>query len=152
MKNLLITLFVCTSTYLCADAQTLVLYHADGTTTDVHLLQKPKIQFNNDKVIITSSVLDMDYPKEDVLKFSYKGFASDIQIPSINMEYSREVGLLVFHGIEESDKIVVYNDKGIRLPINLIRQGNDICLPLTDIPSGVYVLSVNGKTSKFLKP
>lgn len=133
-------------------AQTLVLHHADGTTTDVQLYLMPRIQFQNDRVLITSSVLDMDYPKENVLRFSYKDVTNGIEAVKNKAEFSRENGQLVFHGIQQSDKVAVYNVSGIRVPVTLIRQGNDVSLPLSAIPSGGYVLNVNGRTSKFTKP
>jgi hypothetical protein len=133
-------------------AQTLVLHHADGTTTDVELYTMPKIQFQNDKVLITSTVLDMEYPKENVLRFSYKGVANSIQLPKADADYSRENGQLVFHHIRQTDKVAFYDAKGIRVPVRLVRSGNDVTLSLASIPSGVYVLSVNGRTSKFSKP
>lgn len=133
-------------------AQTLVLHHADGSTTDVELFTMPKVQFKNDKVVITSTVLDMEYPKENILRFSYKGVTNAIQSPKAEANYSREDGQLLFRGIKSADKVAVYNAKGIRVPVRLTRSGDDVSLPLSAIPSGVYVLSVNGRTSKFTKP
>ena len=154
-QSKLILLVVCLMTLTgisTASAQTLVLHHADGTTTDVELYLMPRIQFQNDHVLITSSVLDMDYPKENVLRFSYKWPTNDVKAVKRDADYSRENGQLVFHGIDQTDKVTVYNINGIRVPVRLIRSGNDVTLPLASIPSGVYVLSVNGRTSKFAKP
>ena len=151
----MISLVVCLIAFIgvsTASAQTLVLHHADDTTTDVELYLMPRIQFQNDHVLITSSVLDMDFPKENVLRFSYKVVTNDVKAVKRDADYSRENGQLVFHGIDQTDKVAVYNMNGIRVPIRLIRSGNDVTLPLASIPSGVYVLSVNGRTSKFSKP
>ncbi len=57
---------------------TLVLWHKDGTTTDVQLNLKPKVEFTDDKIIITSNVLNMEYPKSDILRFTYKESGTDI--------------------------------------------------------------------------
>ncbi len=152
MKPRVLSLLILAFSSIFIQAQTLIIHHNDGTMTNVALYLKPRVVFDGELVRITSAVLDMEYPKENVLKFSYEGMANDIQIPFADAEHSSEAGQLVFHGIEGTDKVAVYNDKGIRLHLNLVRQGNDICLPLADIPSGVYVLSVNGKSSKFLKP
>lgn len=134
------------------NAQTLVLHHADGTTTDVELFTMPTVQFQNDKVVITSTVLDMEYPKDNILRFSYKGVTNDVKAVKRDADYSRENGQLVFRGIKSTDNVAVYNAKGIRVPVAFTHQGNDATLPLSAIPSGVYVLSVNGRTSKFTKP
>ena len=90
-------------------AQTLVLHHANGTTTDVELYNMPLIQFDGDKVTITSTVLDMEYPKENVLRFTYRGSADAIKTVKADANYSLEDGQLVFHGIKQSDDVAVYN-------------------------------------------
>lgn len=132
-------------------AQSLVLHHANGTTTDVELYKMPQVKFQDDKVLITSTVLDMEFSKFDVLKFTYKGGASGITSPSVKASYTQEDGRIVFHGINATDKLVVYALNGIRVPVNFQRSGSYASLPLASIPSGVYVLSINGRTSKFTK-
>ena len=152
MKKVVFTLLLFLSAHLSMEAQTLVLHHADGTTTDVQLYLMPRIQFQNDRVQITSSVLDMEYPKDNILRFSYKGVTNDVKAVKRDADYSRENGQLVFRGIKSTDNVAVYNAKGIRVPVRLTRSGDDVSMPLSAIPSGVYVLSVNGRTSKFTKP
>ena len=131
---------------------TLVLWHADGTTTDVALYLMPKVEFRNDKVLITSTVLDMEYPKADILRFSYKGNGTGIATPKTEADYSQESDRLIFHGIESTDKVAIYTTNGIRVPAQLTAAGDGVTLSLSSIPQGVYVLSVNGKTSKFTRP
>lgn len=133
-------------------AQTLVLHHADGTTTDVELYTQPQVLFENDKVLIISTVLNMEFPKDNVLRFTYKGSSLAIASPHADADYSHEGGQLVFHGIKTMDKIAVYTANGIRVPVRITHTGSDAVLSLSQIPSGVYVLSVNGRTSKFTKP
>ena len=133
-------------------AQTLVLHHADGTQTDVQLLTQPRVTFENDKLLITSSVIYMEYPKEDILRFTFKSSTTGIRSAQGKTDYTREGGLLVFHGIKSGDKVAVYTLKGIRVPVRLNHRGNDATLSLASIPSGAYLLQVNGRTSKFTKP
>lgn len=133
------------------NAQTLVLHHANGTTTDVQLYTMPQVKFEGDKVLITSTVLDMEYPKTDVLRFTYKGGTLAISSPKDKANVSQENGQLIFYGIKSSDKIAVYTANGIRIPTRITRSGSTATLPLNAIPSGVYMLSVNGRTSKFTK-
>ena len=143
----LATLFVDTDVH----AQTLVLKHANGNTTDIELLTKPQVKFANDKVLITSTVLDMEFPKEDVLSFTYKGIATGVKSLKNGLQYSQETDKIVFHGIKATDKIAVYNMQGIRVPINLLRSRDSVTLPLVSLSSGVYILSINGKNTKFTK-
>ena len=133
-------------------AQTLVLWHADGTTTDVELFTLPHVKFQNNMVYITSTVLNMEYPKENILRFTYKGNSSGISNPSHQANYSQEKDQLVFRGLKDTDVIAIYKTNGIRVPVSITRSGDTTTLPLSAIPSGVYLLNVNGKTSKFTKP
>ena len=133
-----------------ATAQTLVLHHADGTKTDVELYTQPQIKFQNNKVLITSTVLSMEYPKEDILRFTYKGGSSSINGTNNNANYTQENGQIIFHDIT-AEKIAIYTASGIRVPVSISRNGNTVTLPLKAIPSGVYLLNVNGRTSKFTK-
>ena len=134
------------------EGQTLVLWHADGTTTDVELLTQPLVKFEKGKLLITSAVLNMEYPKKDILRFTYKGTKpSGIDAVKEEADYSLQDGQLVFHGIKEADKIAIYNASGMRLPVKISFSGTDAYLSLNSIPKGVFLLSVNGKTSKFTR-
>lgn len=150
LYSMALCLFICLATGT-SKAQTLVLHHANGTTTDVELLTQPQVKFQNDKVLITSIVLNMEFPKEDILTFTFKGKAAGIKNVQGKASVTQENGRLIFHGIKSSDKIAVYNTKGIRIPVSLQRSGDFISMSISSIPTGVYLLNVNGKTSKFTK-
>lgn len=150
----MISLVVCLLAFMgssMVQAQTLVLHHADGTTTDVQLYTQPQVKFQDDKVLITSTVLNMEYAKQDVLRFTYKGGSLGISSPSAKANVSEENGQLVFHGLKAADQVSVYTAKGLRVPVRLQHRGTTATLPLSAIPSGVYLLNVNGRTSKFTK-
>ena len=134
-----------------AEAQTLVLHHTDGTTTDVELYTQPNVRFVKDKVLVTSSVANLEYDEKDIIRFTYKGKNTGITSPSIDSDYSREEGCVVFHNIKSTDNISLYNTNGIRIPVRLTVQGSTAILPLSSVPSGMYLLNINGRTSKFTK-
>ena len=144
----LLTMLICMN----AKAQTLVLHHPDGTTTDVELYAQPRIEFQGDHVLITSTVLDLEFSKQDILRFTYNsGITLGIRNSKEKVNYSQENGQLVFSGIKSTEHIAVYNSKGIRVPVRITHNGSDATLSLNAIPKGVYLLSVNGRTSKFAK-
>lgn len=155
MRRLLTLFLVLLSYSLQSTAQnnaTLVLWHSDGTTTDVELYLKPRVEFTGDKVRISSTVLNMEYPKNDILRFTYKGQGTAITAPRTEANYSQDGDRLVFHSINSADKVAVYTSDGIRVPVRLTTTINGLALPLSSIPQGVYILSVNGKSSKFVRP
>lgn len=150
--NRLLTFIATCLISLTMQAQTLVLHHANGTTTDVQLYTMPQVRFEGDRVLITSSVLNMEYPKQDVLRFTYKGGTLGISSPNAKANVSQENGQLVFHSIKGTDQIAVHTANGVRVPIRIRRSGSTATLPLNVLSKGVYLLTVNGRTSKFTKP
>lgn len=132
-------------------AQTLVLLHSDGTTTDVELFTQPRIEFLGEKVVITSPVLNMEYAKNDLVRFTYKGNGTAINSQKFDIDMRRDDDRLVFHDVKNLNQVAVYKVNGIRVPVRFIRSGNDAVLPLAQIPQGVYLLSVNGRATKFTK-
>lgn len=151
MKKIFILLFLVIFINKGLSAQTLVLHHPNGRTTDVELLTLPQVKFQDDKVIIGSSILNLEFSKDDVLRFTYKGGTLGINNASFDGRVSQENGRLMFHGIKSSDKIAVYTAKGIRIPVNISRSKSSATLSLSSVPSGIYLLSINGRTSKFTK-
>ena len=155
MRKLLTTFLLLIICLLRSSAQnnaTLVLWHADGTTTDVELYLDPVVEFVGDKVRISSTVLNMEYPKTDILRFTYKGQGTGITAPRTDADCSQEGDRLVFHGINAADKVAVYTANGILVPVRLTAVSDGFSLPVSSIPQEVYILSVNGKTSKFVRP
>ena len=154
MKKSLLIILQLLGTFLHVQAQnnaTLVLWHPDGKTTDVELFTQPRVQFLNDSVFITSTVLDLKYEAKDILRFSYKGNGTGIALPQSETNYQQENGQLVFNGVKLSDRVALYTTNGIRVPVRLSSANGHVSLPLSSVPKGVYVLNVNGKTTKFTR-
>lgn len=132
------------------DNYKLVMWLADGLKTDIELSQQPQVQFENDKVLITSSVLDMEYDAEEVLRFTYERSTGE-DAGLVDGIASVQDGRLMFHGVTSTDKVSVYSANGTRVPISIVSADDNHSLSLSSLPSGVYILKVNGKTSKFTK-
>lgn len=133
------------------NAQSLMLWHSDGTTTEVELYTLPQVKFEGDKVLVISMVLNLEYDKSNVIRFTYKGKESGISVPKTNSDMEQKDGQIIFHDVTSSDKVSVYKPNGIRVPVQLSFHGNMAVLSLSSVPSGVYLLNVNGRTSKFTK-
>lgn len=154
MKKFFLTVLSLLSLPLMAQTTgnaTLVLHHADGTTTDIALFTQPRVTFTAEKLCVTSPVLNLEYPAEEVLRFTFKDEATSITMPQNEADYQRTDGWLIFQGVTEKDQVAVYASNGIRVPVRLAVRGDKLAMPLNSIPQGVYVLSVNGRTSKFTK-
>ena len=154
MKKYLLTLAMILGLGIHSHAQgnaTLVLWHPDGMTTEVELYKQPRVQFLNDSVFITSTVLDLKFEAKEILRFSYKGKGTGIALPQSETNYMQENGQLLFNGVKLTDHVALYTTNGIRVPVRLSSVNGHVSLPLSSVPKGVYVLNVNGKTTKFTR-
>ena len=132
-------------------AQTLVLHHANGTTTDIELYTRPIVTFQESKVLVVSPVLNMEFQESEILRFTYEGSSLGINMPNSEADYSHEAGRIVFHHIPQNSRIGIYTTNGIRIPAHITKSGTNAYISLEAIPKGVYLLSVNGKSYKFTK-
>ena len=153
-KKLLLLLMVVLMLPAIAKAQTptLVLHHADGKTSEVELYTMPRIQMTADKMVITVQGVSQEYAKADVLRFTYKGVGTGISSVSPATSFRVDEDRITFHGVPEADAVKVYNAKGMQLPVGLTADGSDAVLSFASLPQGVYLVSINGRTLKFIKP
>jgi hypothetical protein len=61
-----------------ASAQTMVLHHADGTISEVDLVTKPVVRFQNEKVIVATTEGTSDYQKDNILRITYNYLRADV--------------------------------------------------------------------------
>lgn len=134
--------------------ETLVLWHSNGSTTEIALSKKPVIQFVADKVLVQGSGINFEYPSNDILKFTYKKeeVVNDIDTPSNDVNFFRDKEHIVFNGIKSTDEVALYKLSGSRIPVQLsFSENNKVMLSLSSLPSGIYILKVNGRTTKITK-
>ena len=131
-------------------SQVLDLHHADGTTTSVDLKTMPEVTFSDQYVFVTSPTLNMQFHKDNVLSFTYSNVASGIN-EAKETSFTRQGDNLIFHGSRIVPEVAIYSLNGIRIPLKAIKAGSDISISISSLPTGIYILSINGKTSKFIK-
>jgi hypothetical protein len=153
-KTLLFTLLAVLLLPAIAKAQnlTLVLHHADGKTSDVELYTMPRITMTADKMQIKSAVLDVEYDKADVLLFTFRDVDTGIQAVRSETAYRIDEDCVTFHGVPETGTVKVFLMNGVQVPVRLTRNGRDAVLSLAQLRQGVYLVSINGRTLKFVKP
>lgn len=132
-------------------AQKLVFWHSNGSITEIELFTQPLVQFAGDKVLVTSPVINLEYDKKDVVRFTYRDIDTGISIPSKETVIEQKDGQIVLRNVSSADKVAVYKADGVKVPVQLSFSGGNAVLPLSQIPSGVYLFCVNGRTSKFTK-
>lgn len=137
---------------VAAQGQVLVLHHADGKTTEVELYTLPRIQFQADKMVIISQDVSQEFAKADVVRFTFKGVGTDISNVKSATRYRVDEDCVTFYDVSSADRISVYNAGGVQIPVSLTADGSNAVLSLTQLPSGVYLITINGRTLKFIRP
>ena len=135
-----------------AQTPTLVLHHADGKTSEVELYTMPRIQMTATKMTLTVQGSKQEFDKSDVVRFTYKGITTGINSVKPETRYRVDEDRVTFYGICSTDRISVYNAGGVQMPVRLNADGNDAVLSLAQLPSGVYLVTINGRTLKFIRP
>ena len=133
--------------------ETLVLWHANGTTTEISLYKKPRITFTEDKVLIQGSGVNFEYPSKEIIKFTYKkeDIINEINALTNQTNFTHDDERIVFNGIKSADEVALYKLNGTRVAIQLNKVDDNYVLPLNSIPKGMYLLHINGKTFKIIK-
>ena len=135
-----------------AQTQTLVLHHASGKTTEIDLITMPRIQMTDAKMMITAMNVTQEFEKTDVLRFTFKGFGTGISTVRPETRYRVDEDQVTFYDVSAVSRISVHNSSGMQIPVRLTSDGNKAVLSLAQLPSGVYLVSINGRTLKFIRP
>lgn len=152
MKRVVLNILLACLPVVGASAQKLVIAHVDGTRTDIELSTYPCVTISSDSICVLSSEASMKWKAQDVIRFTYE--TSDVGIETVQNKANvvfRD-GRLVFSGVTDSRSIQIFNVNGIRVPVTLMRQGDDTVLRLSDLSKGAYLITAYGRTFKFLKP
>lgn len=132
---------------------TLRVWFADGTTTDVQLYTRPQVTFQDDKVVITSPIATFTYDAQQVLRFTYAGGKTPIKVENAKADaaYHQKGELILFDAKVKASDVQLFTEDGKRLSAKVTNVNGRPTLSLTALPAGVYLLKVNGRTSKILK-
>ncbi len=152
-KNLVFLLILCT-VFISARSENvaaLVITHADGSTTSYELFTKPRITFVGDSVKITSPTVSAEYLAKDVLRFNYKMPVTAIEKTIAGSQLSSDGEYLVFGGNVKATDVKLFTANGIAVDSNFSTAPSGIRLRLSSLQNGVYLVNINGRTTKFMK-
>ena len=134
------------------DVATLTIHFVDGTSSDIQLYTRPRVTFEGESVVFKSPVAMYSYRAQDVLRFTYSGIADAIITPMSDSSYHQEAGQIIFDDKVSPSDVMLFSEDGKRMLVSLSKVNGRASLSLSSLPKGVYLLSVNGRTSKIMKP
>lgn len=141
-------------TVLTEGRNALVVHLKDGTSTTFLLDDQPRATFSDGALKVVSSSLSMEYPRAEVLRFTY-GHADAEGVamhPADSFSGVMDGNLFCLSGLKGGADVRLFSADGRLLcEVSAGRDGK-VSIPLDAYPSGVYVLQSKGLIHKFAKP
>lgn len=135
-----------------AFAQSLTIWNRDNSAIKViNLKDEPLITISEESMQITTPELVLSYGIKEVHKFTYSDFETGISNKLSPVDFYQEGLRIVLHNVRSKNGIALYGVNGMSIPINVEQQGDKYVISLDDLSSGVYLLNVDGKTTKILR-
>lgn len=133
-----------------ADNTVLVVELRDGNTANFLLADKLKITFTAEQMNVVSCAFSMEFDRVDVKNFHFvNDDATSVEAP-VEPNAKVEGNTLMLSDIDDGTAIVIYNTSG--LPVkHTVAVGGNCTVSLDDIASGLYIVTFNNTTFKFLK-
>lgn len=149
MRKVLIPLFLLlfSSMMLAQEYNNVVVTLTDGTSRTISLSEKPIVTIANGKLVIKTDMSTTEFDRANVARFN---FVSDLvgidEISSEDNEVIKDGDNLYFSNLPEDSLIKIYTADG-SLVKNITASGA-YKISLADFSAGVYIVSVNGVSTK----
>lgn len=154
MKKLLLLLFLSvTVPSIAEEATSLIVHSKDGSSVAYALSEYPKVTFEDSYLLIKSTNIDVSYPLSDMWKFTFEPVDIETAINAVSADkssFSYADGAIVLSGLNGKSFLQVYTIDGVLRHSEKINTSTFI-YPFSELPSGIYIINVNGKTFKISK-
>ncbi len=137
---------------LYAQDKYLQVLQKDGQVMSFNLKEEPKTTYSEGKLIITTTKTKISYPLEQVHRFTYSDGTNGIMSTySMKVTLSDNGEVLTFDGLRPQTSITLYNIAGQLLSITNSDSSPQVKVSVSDLPTGVYIIKVNGVSYKISK-
>ena len=128
----------------------LVVAMRDGSSAKFMLESKPKITFTGDVMKIVSSASSMEFVRSDVRNYHFDSEATAVNEAVADSNVAIEGNVLVVSGVAENMPVTVYSSAGVVVKQTVAIDGS-CSISLDDLAAGLYIVTFNNLTFKFLK-
>lgn len=123
----------------------------DGTRNDYMIADRPRISFENDKVVFVYKGISTSYLKKDLRNFTFlnKDDTGILELRSgdTRITYTGNSDKIIVEGITEREQIKVYTVSGQQYPVTINYARNQVEIVLTSLSSGYYIVNIGKKQS-----
>lgn len=131
----------------------LVVWSKDGTKVAYALTEKPKITFTETDLVITAEGVDVNYPLENMSRFTYEAnddtAIRDLKTDDVSFKLDGES--LLFLDLSPNSTVSLNALNGNVIFSKTVQTAGEYAFPLSNLNAGVYLVTVNGLTYKIVK-
>jgi len=129
----------------------LFIWAKDGTKVAYALEDKPRLTFDDNSLIITAKGIEVKYPLENMARITYDGTLSIVDLQSGKSIFKVEGASLLFPSLKANSNISIRSLYGKLVFNRIIQASGDYSFSISDLNTGVYIVTVNGLSYKFVK-
>lgn len=144
---LLLVLMIGTTTFA---QKALVVELRDGSSTTISLSEAPRITFAGEQMSIISSTTSMDILRSDIKNYHFIDAPLSIDETTAPSQAVIENNTLTVSGVAPNTTITFYTVSGVVVKHAVATDGH-CTITLNDLPAGLYIVTYNNTTFKFLK-
>lgn len=128
----------------------LVVELRDGSVTRIFLADKPRITFASGLMNIVSDALSLEFDRRDVRKYYFVKENTDsirgIEKPKVSVVNNT----IVISGVAVGTAVGIYDSNGMLMKHTAITS-DAFSISVNDLSTGIYIVTFNNTTFKFLK-
>lgn len=137
---------------LYAQSKLLVVWLKNGEKVYYNLEERPKTTFSGGKVVITTSKLEVNYPLEQLLRYTYENVSSEVAINSTdNIRISQDGNVLTLENLKSKTSVLLFSMDGKLLETHQAQSGHPLSISLDAYPIGIYIIKANGVSYKMMR-
>lgn len=155
MKKLLLNILMFLP--LTASAQELksylVVWAKDGTKVAYALSEKPKIAFSETDLVITTQGVDVNYPLDSMSRFTYEANDETTirNLKTDKVSFKLDGESLLFMDLSPNSTVSLHTLNGESVFSKTVQTAGEYSFPLSNLTTGVYLVTVDGLTYKIVK-
>jgi hypothetical protein len=149
MRKVLMPLFLLlfSSMMLAQEYNNVVVTLTDGTSRTISLSEKPIVTIANGKLVIKTDMSTTEFDRANVARFNFVSELVGIdEISSDDNEVIKDGDNLYFSNLPENSLIKIYTADGSL--VKSMTASSAYIISLAEFSAGVYIVSVNGVSTK----
>ncbi len=131
----------------------LVVCAKDSTKVAYALAEEPKVTFTETDLVIKTKNIEVNYVLENMARFTYE-YRPSVGITNLKSDellFCLDGEFLLFPTLQANSSVYIYTVNGALVFKKTVQEEGEYSFPISDLSSGVYLVSVNGLIYKIVK-